>query len=432
MAPQYYDFRCPIHGFIRVNEWERKILEHPAFQRLRRIRQLAWTDMVYPGAGHTRFEHSLGVMETATRMFDEIWRRKKKVLEDFQFETESAQRHRIILRLAALLHDVGHSPFSHAGEEVMPVVNNARVEHEAYSAQIIRHLMTDVIDDDVSNKRQFNVKAAEIADFIDGKVLDGPLVFWKQLLSSQLDADRADYLLRDSHHIGVQYGNYDLHRLLVSLSVTADPETENPIIVIDEGGWHSAEALIIARYLMFTQVYYHKTRLIYDFHLSHTLKSILANEQARSGLADPSSFPPPTDRENLEAYVRWDDWRVLGALANGGGEEHGAIIRARRHCRRVFDGGDFAEPGMAERYDRVKAALDGLVKYEFDANKSWYKKTDEILVARGDEDATNRQVRPLSQYSTVVKGMQEKSRIRNLYVALEDKQKAKEIIQATN
>lgn len=136
---------------------------------------------------------------------------------------------------------------------------------------------------------------AQIADFLEGKTAIGHgLHFWRQLIDSQLDADRADYLLRDSYHIGVKYGQYDLHRLLISLVVGMHPETEDAVLAVSDGGWHTAEALIIARYLMFTQVYFHKTRRIYDYHLGETMKLLLAKHQDNADHATNSSFPPPT------------------------------------------------------------------------------------------------------------------------------------------
>lgn len=121
-----YEIRCPIHGFIVLNEWERTIVSDPAFQRLRRIRQLAWTDQVYPGAMHTRFEHSLGVMHTATLMYDTIRERSRDILEgEFRYNNAGLDRDRQLVRLAALLHDVGHGPFSHASEELFPMGENS-------------------------------------------------------------------------------------------------------------------------------------------------------------------------------------------------------------------------------------------------------------------------------------------------------------------
>jgi len=137
MQPKHqrkYEFRCPLHGFVTLTDWERDIISQPAFQRLRRIRQLAWTDQVYPGAMHTRFEHSLGVMHVATEMYDGIVNSSRAVLEqEMEFDPAGLERDRILVRLTSLLHDVGHSPFSHAAEELFPIdESGSRFEHEAY------------------------------------------------------------------------------------------------------------------------------------------------------------------------------------------------------------------------------------------------------------------------------------------------------------
>ena len=144
-----YELRCPVHGFIPFSAWERDIINHPAFQRLRRIRQLAWTDYIYPGAMHSRFEHSLGVMHIASKLFDAIVHRSDDILKNkLGFSDGDLKRDKQIVRLAALLHDTGHSPFSHAGEENFPVdpLTNKHFKHEAYSAAVIRHVLKDVID----------------------------------------------------------------------------------------------------------------------------------------------------------------------------------------------------------------------------------------------------------------------------------------------
>ncbi len=115
------EIRCPIHGFIGLNEFERRIVDHPVFQRLRRIRQLAWTDHVYPSAMHTRFEHSLGVMHVASKLYDAIVANSSEILQStFGYTETGLLRDRQKVRLAGLLHDIGHSPFSHGSEDLFP------------------------------------------------------------------------------------------------------------------------------------------------------------------------------------------------------------------------------------------------------------------------------------------------------------------------
>jgi HD superfamily phosphohydrolase len=123
-----------------MNEWERHIVDHPAFQRLRRIRQLAWTDQVYPGAMHTRFEHSLGVMHTVSMLYNAIASRSSDVLKDeLGYTLDGLKRDQQLIRIVALLHDIGHSPFSHASEELFPENDNGKkFKHEQYSAAIVR------------------------------------------------------------------------------------------------------------------------------------------------------------------------------------------------------------------------------------------------------------------------------------------------------
>lgn len=424
-----YEIRCPIHGFIKLDKWEWDVIHHPAFQRLRRIRQLAWTDMVYPAAMHTRFEHSLGVMHTATRMFDEVWYRQAKVLQELHFSNEAKARHRIILRLAALLHDVGHSPFSHAGEEIMPLNADTgkRYKHEDYSWSIIRNLMIDVIDDHSLNKNNFNIKASEVADFLEGKTTIGHgLLFWRQLVDSQLDADRADYLLRDSYHVGVEYGRYDLNRLIVSFVVGID-DTDNPVLAISEGGWHTAVALILARYMMFSQVYFHKVRRIYDFHLTKALRVLLGQTQGGGEPDDGWRFPPPTTNGNLESYLAWTDWRVLGLLEEGGGGDHGEIIRRRDHYRVIYETQEFATEDDENLVTRLRTALQGIDSHIDSAKTSPYKKhaSDEISVALGHEEDFKKKTVPLSAKSRIVRELQKAPTTQvRLYVPHADRDRA--------
>jgi HD superfamily phosphohydrolase len=210
---------------VAFNDWERQIISHSAFQRLRRIRQLAWTDQVYPGAMHTRFEHSLGVMHTATLLYDAIVRNSRDVLSrELGYDDAGFRRNRELVRLGALLHDTGHSPFSHASEELFPDQENGdgKYVHEQYSAAIVRGPLRAAIEDHKLNQGNYGFAADDVAALIEGSAGAKQGIFWRDLITGQMDADRMDYLLRDSHHAGVQYGRFDLHRLIST--VTRSPE----------------------------------------------------------------------------------------------------------------------------------------------------------------------------------------------------------------
>lgn len=412
-----YEFRCPIHGFVKLNAWERDIVSHPAFQRLRRIRQLAWTDYVYPGAMHTRFEHSLGVVQVATLLYDAIIQNSQEVLRrSFGYDEAGLKRHRQLVRLAALLHDVGHAPFSHASEDLMPQKRNGdRYEHEDYSAAIIRTVLRDVIEShELNNNYEF--KADDIAALREGSSEAKTALLWRDIITGQLDADRMDYLLRDSHHIGVAYGRFDLHRLVNTIRAIRQPDGHGARFGIAEGGWHAAEALVLARYFMFTQVYFHKARVAYDIHLRYAFTEFLGE----SGV-----FPRPIENE-LEDYLKWDDWRVLGMLANGAGGEHGARIAERNHYREAYHTPEIPDENDLKKLNAIRSSLDKLVVAEETAGKSWYKigKPDIPVVSESQPD----QVRPLSEYSSVIGNMKANAQTL-LFVRKEDLQVARDRIK---
>ena len=154
MSLKYQEIRDPLYGFIHVNPWELDIINSPAFQRLRRIRQLGLTDMVYPSANHTRFEHSLGVMHLATQFYDKIIEKNHGLLEENGYTTTGLNIDRQLVRLAALLHDIGHGPFSHGSEDLFPIKSGKKhYRHEDYSSVIIRDMLGETIENHEINKQ---------------------------------------------------------------------------------------------------------------------------------------------------------------------------------------------------------------------------------------------------------------------------------------
>jgi HD superfamily phosphohydrolase len=417
-AHRTYELRCPVHGFIPINDWEREIIAQPAFQRLRRIRQLAWTDQVYPGAMHTRFEHSLGVMHVAGQLYDSIVARSRKLLEDYYGYNEAGlHRDRALVRLAALLHDVGHGPFSHAGEEVFPLrpEGGRRYVHEEYSAAIIRHCLKDAIEGHPLNGN-YDFKAEDVAALIEGSSTSNRRLFWREAITGQMDADRMDYLLRDSLHTGVDYGKYDWRRLLntvqaVEMSQPSGEEREGLRLGVSEGGLHAAEGLVLARYFMFTQVYFHKTRVAYDHHLRQALAKIL----------DGGVFPPPVP-EKLETYLAWDDWKVLGALAEGNGGEHGRRLCRRDHYREVYHTPECPDERGLDELGKVEEAIKGFVVAREEAGKSWYKVDHTDIPILADEGG---KVRPLSTLSPIIGTLKATRRV-SLYATPERAREARQ------
>lgn len=421
MQPKHqrtYEFRCPVHGFVSLSDWERDIISQPAYQRLRRIRQLAWTDQVYPGAMHTRFEHSLGVMHVATAMYDAIVQSSRPELEsELSFDDAGIKRERILVRLTALLHDVGHSPFSHAAEDLFPQVEGEgrRYEHEEYSAAIIREKLNDVIENHPLNKN-YGIKADDIANLLEGSSDAGRSLIWRDIVSGQMDADRMDYLIRDSLHAGVHYGRFDWRRLLGCLTLVRTDSERGFRFGVTEGGLHAAESLVLARYFMFTQVYFHKTRVAYDQHLLHALRAIL-----------PGGVFPGLEGTLLDEYLKWDDWRVLGKLADGEGGDHGRRLRERDHYREVFHTPETPTDSDLERFERVVTALGDLVKGVVPAEKSWYKMDENDIPVASDNPGNP--VVPLSKNSSTIAGMKP-IRKQMVYCAPEDQDRAREIIRS--
>ena len=229
----------PIYGFITIpNELIFDVIQHPYFQRLRRISQMGLTYLVYPGAHHTRFHHALGCMYLMNEAVNVLRFKNIDISED-----ESTA-----LLIAILLHDIGHGPFSHAMEN--SIVDG--ITHEEISLKFMNSL-----------NKEFDGKLSLAIEIFKG---DYHRCFFYQLISSQLDMDRADYLKRDSFYTGVAEGNVNSERIITMLNVVNDE------LVIEEKGVYSVEKFLLARRLMYWQVYLHKTSLVAESLLVRVLK----------------------------------------------------------------------------------------------------------------------------------------------------------------
>ncbi len=280
-------FNDPIYGFIPIQSaLIFDIIEHPYFQRLRRISQMGLSYLVYPGVHHTRFEHALGCLYLMQQTIAVLESKNVKISNE---ESEA-------LQIAILLHDIGHGPFSHTLEHSFI----KGVHHEDISLQFMKAL-----------DEEFNGKLSLAIEMFKGEY---SRPFFNQLIASQLDIDRLDYLKRDSFFSGVTEGNINSHRLITMLDVV----DEN--LVVDKKGIYSVEKFIVARRLMYWMVYLHKTSLAAECILVNILKratelsinkkDIAVSEQLNFFLNESRNF----DKNTLVAFSKLDDYDIIGSV----------------------------------------------------------------------------------------------------------------------
>ena len=298
----------PIYGYIRLTEVERNVIDTVAVQRLRRIRQLAGAEFVYPAANHTRFEHVLGTMYLAGVVTDSL---------PVHLSSQEKQR----VRLAALLHDVGHAPFSHLFEPLL--LKYMGRNHEDVSRWIIANsTLTDVI------KRQ-GFDAEALSGLAIGKPEKSERSFLGQIISSSFDVDKMDFVVRDSYHTGAGYGSVDVFRLIYTMDIL------DGNLAVDVTALPSLESLILARLESFKAIYFHRACRAVQMML---LKAL---EAAKDDLAILQAKTP-------DEYLEWDDYTVWSKLwINPRSREIVREIAARRLLKCAYERTFYAKDELA-------------------------------------------------------------------------------------
>ena len=312
--------RDPLYGFVALSETETRIIDTAAFRRLHYIKQLSHAHLVYPAAVHTRFEHSLGVVHLADL-----------VSRQLSFDDETRE----IVRLAGLLHDIGHGPFSHLFESVMKGINGEWIDHEKISMMLIRE------DPDISSI--LGERGEKVIKLLDRKSVPGldpkTSSLASDVVSGPLDVDRMDYLRRDSYHVGVAYGQFDLPRIIHTLTSTDD--TTEQRLCIDYKGKDAIESYRLGRYLMHAQVYEHHTRLVGNRMFLQAM-DLAVNEEGiipKDALSTDLN-PDKPHGEFLDFYTGLDDHSLYCRILNKPDSKAAKIlrrIRYRKLLKRVIE-----------------------------------------------------------------------------------------------
>ena len=297
------EIRDPVHGYVKLEGLALELADTPQMQRLRWIKQLGLASLVYPGANHTRFEHSLGAYHMAALLTRHLG---------------LDEEDRLLVGAAALLHDVGHGPLSHATESALAPF--LRTEHESVIELLKRGELREVLDG-------HGLRAQDIQAFINGTGLG-------QIVSGEIDVDRMDYLIRDAHYTGVAYGVIDRLRLLQKMKLHQGQ------LVVEAGGVQAATSLLISRLLMHPSVYYHHVCRISECMISSGIRSMVEDGASAAGIKV------------------MDDIQLFTSLDTAGGyaAEMNSRIRSRKLFKRaVYTGVENLEPSLLRVSDKILA-----------------------------------------------------------------------------
>ncbi len=425
------EIRDSIHGSIVLDRDEVAIIDSRFFQRLRNIKQLGFAELAFPSASHNRYVHSLGALQVASQVCDTLFSSRK-----------SLDRFKPIVRIAALLHDVGHGPLSHTTEFAMPALQalavpgqtapvDRRAHHEDYTLKIILDSSLTPILERVGAPRGFKPQQvaalltpqredAPIDDFFmeihEGRKIDF-LPLLRQIISSEMDADRMDYLRRDSFHAGVSYGQFDSHWLIRNLSWHA--VDGKAYLGLKHRAIYAFEDFLLSRFHMFLMVYFHSKSVIYDEMLSRYFSSL------------DCSYALPSD---IERYAECDDFHLFNHLAQTQNPWARRIIEKRPYRLLMeLHPGLSAIPLMTAPEERLKqaerqleeAGVRSLVTTSTSAlSKQGQQSGASPLFVQYENGLDPVRFIPLEKCTDLFENYRESRKIIRLYVAPEDRQRA--------
>jgi HD superfamily phosphohydrolase len=419
--------RDPIHGSIVISPDELAVVDHRVYQRLRGVKQLGFTDMAFPGATHTRYAHGLGAMEVATRMFDALF-----PLERGHLPPETRARFRQMVRLALLLHDVGHPPASHASEAAMPkrralgldcfsdAEQDARASHEDYTILLLlKSALGDVL------RRRFGeagVQPEDVAHLVSGRFpsraagfVEGGVDYFpvlSQLVSGEMDADRMDYLQRDSFFAGVSYGKFDMSWLLENLGHHV--EGDRALMALSHRAVFAFEDFLLSRYHMFVSVYYHYIPVGFD-----TMLVKFYNEA-------PEDFALPGD---AEGYAATDDVALWSALRRSSNRWAQRIAQRQAFRRLIETNADAGAPDLgviAARLD--EAGVEHFVSTDRGVLSKYYGRgaADRPIYVH---NRALKQVQPIDQYSRIYERYAQPTKLVRVYCRADQFSTARSVLE---
>ncbi len=448
-----YELRDPIHKRIPFDEFERTVIDHPFFQRLRFIAQLSFLQTyVYPGGMHDRFTHSLGAMHVAGRLFGRFVASSDALTTRLTSEEIEGLRRR--LRMAGLLHDLGHGPFSHASEAVFPRFQDLPLDrswwkeeehfqirsdrtlrdrmgrqatHEDYSVLLIQTLAEEGLLDqalaqDVASFIHDEVRPSAAFDAIERKAPTLQKIL-KSLVSGEVDCDRMDYLLRDSYFCGVAYGQYDLDWLISSMGVAE--HNDRLVFTISENGVRAFEDLLLARYHMIDQVYFHKTKAGFAQYLEEAIRG---REIALTIPTDP------------HAYAELRDGKVIELLFEAAKDDKNYWSHHLMHrvpAKRILRL-QAAVPAHRERLTELKSFCDanGIRYFTHAAEKELThlgeNTAGNTLIFVAKKNVTRTDFIPMAEYSDLLQKYNEKLNFTDFFVLRENAERFYELAKKEN